>query len=165
MARSRRRRQYPVLERPIIWLGLFVFAYWGIKQGVWSAVAFALLAGCVYELAFVPTQCAARTTKGGACEQNTRGRLRGCWIVAHKRKKRDAIWRYLSGLRNPLAHHRKTWGGLQVDTGVTVSATHSVGHVRELPPSESYASFTITLTVVSTVAAVISAMHDLFFSS
>jgi CO dehydrogenase/acetyl-CoA synthase alpha subunit len=143
-----------------VWTGLGAVAYLSYQEQAWTLIPWTAFAGLIYELFFVPTRCAARTRDGGSCDKNARGRLGACGLKAHQQKKRDAIWHYVTGLRNPLARFRKTWGNIEVDQGEVVS-TPMPGIVEKANRPGSLEKFGIILALISAAAGVISAVHDL----
>lgn len=152
------KKEHP-LERLVVWPALGVVAYGGLSEGSWAAVPLALLVGCLYEMFAAPATCAVPGTNW-PCRKNTRGRLRACNLRDHQQRKRDAIWYYLTGWRYPLARFRKVWGRDELDRGRQVAPNPSVP--RPIAgTADAFARLTITLTVISTIAAVLSTAHDL----
>jgi hypothetical protein len=147
-------------ERLWVWSGLILVAYLGYQEHVWTLIPWTVFVGLIYELLLVPTRCAARTKGGGSCDRNARGRLRACGLKAHQMKKRDAIWHYVTGLRNPLARYRKTWGQIEVNHGEVVSSPMPAGVEKASRPG-SLERLGITLAFISAAAGVISAINDL----
>lgn len=146
-------------ERPAVWLTLAAVAYGGTSEGSWAAIPLALLAACLYEM-FVGWAVCAVPASNGPCRAHSRGRLRACWRPEHQKRKQDAVWYYLTGLRHPLARFRKVWGREELDRGRLVAPDPSVP--RPIAgTADAFARLTVTLTVISTVAAVLSTAHDL----
>jgi hypothetical protein len=157
----KRRKKTNRYERFWVWASLLFIAYISYQERVWTPIPWTAFIGLIYELLFVPTRCAARTTNGGSCDTDTRGRLRACWRRAHQQKKRDAIYQYVTGLRNPLARYRKTWGDIEVDQGQVVStSTPMPGVVEKASRPGSLERLAIILAFISAVAGVVSAAHD-----
>lgn len=155
---SRGKKKHP-LERPAVWLTLGVVAYGGLNEGSWAAVPLAFLVGCLYELFVAPATCAV-PGNDWPCRENTRGRLRACYRRDHQQRKRDAVWYYITGLRNPIARFRKVWGREELDRGRQVAGIASAP--RPIAgAADTFARLTITLTAIGTVAAMISTVHDL----
>jgi hypothetical protein len=75
----------------------------------WSAlVIFWVFAIVVWIAFFKPTQCDVEKSNGEGCGNQAHGLLRACWLVKHKRAKRDALWRMFK-LNNPAIRYRIMW--------------------------------------------------------
>ena len=71
----RRRSQVP--ERIAIWTVLIGLLALGISKVNVELISWVVVIGCGYELFIGKTQCRVSKVGGGACRNNTRGRLRG----------------------------------------------------------------------------------------
>jgi hypothetical protein len=78
-------------------------------QKAWLALAVLWIFVLVLWLAFLkPTQCDVETSNGEGCGNPAHGRLRACYLVKHKRAKRDALWTMFR-LKNPAIRYRIMW--------------------------------------------------------
>jgi hypothetical protein len=105
----RRRSQLP--ERIAIWTVLIGLLALGISKVNVELISWVVVIGCGYELFIGKTQCRVSKVGGGACRNNARGRLRGCWIVAHRRAKWDAIFHRATGKVSPFSAVSGAIGG------------------------------------------------------
>jgi len=128
----------------------------GISKVNVELISWVVVIGCGYELFIGKTQCRVSKVGGGACRNNARGRLRGCWIVAHRRAKWDAIFHRATGKVSPLARFRMPLDG----SAEPVVASRPIP-APELTVPEAEKSFNrvmLVLTFVGTVAGVVSAV-------
>jgi hypothetical protein len=149
----RRRSQVP--ERIAIWTVLIGLLALGISKVNVEVISWVVVIGCGYELFIGKTQCRVSKVGGGACRNNARGRLRGCWIVAHRRAKWDAIFHRTTGKASPLARFRMPVAGSAEPVVVSrVSAPELAVSTAE----KSSNRMMLVLTLIGTVAGVISAV-------
>src|SRR6266516_5059033 len=100
MARKRKRK-LKLPDRAAVWLVLIIIVvaatnHRGTVAEKVIVISLAITVGCLYELLIGPSQCRVLKQGGGACHNNCRGRLHGCWIISHKRAKRAAIFQRIT---------------------------------------------------------------------
>lgn len=153
----RRRRRSQVPERIAIWTVLIGLLALGISKVNVELISWVVVIGCGYELFIGKTQCRVSKVGGGACRNNVRGRLRGCWIVAHRRAKRDAIFLKVTGKVSPLARFRKPVEG---SAEPAIASGSVAGPELKVPEAEkSFDRLMLVLTFIGTVAGVVSAVR------
>jgi hypothetical protein len=153
MARRRRSR---VPERIAIWTVLIGLLALGISKVSVELISWVLVIGCGYELFIGKTQCRVCKVDGGACRNNVRGRLRGCWIVAHRRAKWDAIFHRATGKVSPLARFRMPVDGSAEP--VVASRPVAVAELTVPDTEKSFNRLMLVLTFIGSVAGVVSAV-------
>jgi hypothetical protein len=151
-----RRQRSRVPERISIWTILIGLLALGVSKENVELVSWAVVIGCGYELFIGKTQCRVSKVEGGACRNNARGRLRGCWIVAHRRAKWDAIFHRATGKVSPLARFRMPVEGSAEP--VAASRSGSVPELRVSKADNSSNRLMLLLTIIGTAAGVISAI-------
>lgn len=120
---------------------------------LWVVLAITVL--CLWWLFLIPTYCDAvkRTNPSELCTRRVRGKFRGC--EDHARDKRDAVFALLN-MRNPGTIFRVGWRGPGILPQTTVAQAHAASNAtRE--------SWMLTLTAVSTIAAVAGAVFTAMF--
>jgi hypothetical protein len=151
-----RKRRSQVPERIAIWTVLIGLLALGISKVNVELISWVVVIGCGYELFLGKTQCRVSKVGGGACRNNARGRLRGCWIVAHRRAKWDAIFHRATGKASPLARFR-----MPVEESaepVVTSGSVSAPELTVPKAEKSFNQLMLVLTFVGTVAGVVSAV-------
>lgn len=151
------RKRSQVTERIAIWTILIGLLAWGISRGNIELISWAVVVGCVYELLIGKAQCRVSKVGGGACRNNARSRLRGCWIVAHRRAKRDAIFHRATGRTSPLARFRTPLD--ESAEPVVESKPVSLPQLTVPKTEQSFNRTMLILTFIGTVAGVISAVR------
>jgi hypothetical protein len=150
----RRRSQVP--DRIAIWTILIGLLALGISKVNVELISWVVVIGCGYELFIGKTQCRVCKVGGGACRNNARGRLRGCWIVAHRRAKWDAIFHKATGRVSPLARFRMPVDGSAEP--VIGSGPVSVAELIVPNAEKLFNWLMLVLTFIGTVAGVASAV-------
>jgi hypothetical protein len=151
-----RRRRFQVPERIAIWTVLIGLLALGISKANVELISWIVVIGCGYELFIGKTQCRVSKVGGGACRNNARGRLRGCWIVAHRRAKWDAIFHRATGKASPLARFRMPVDGSAEPVVALRSASAPELTVRNA--EKSFNRMMLVLTFIGSVAGVVSAV-------
>lgn len=101
----------------------------------------------------MPTYCDFRTQRGTGCDRPANGKLRGC--RQHRRRKRDAVWRALFGVRNPGEFFRVMWHSSATAPSPVAGTTRTA--LAATPPTTQGTrdALIFVCTVVSTLAGVI----------
>lgn len=143
-------------ERLAVWTVLIGLLVLGSSKANVELISWVVVIGCGYELFIGKTQCRVSKVGGGACRNNARGRLRGCWIVAHRRAKWDAIFHRATGKVSPLAQFRMPVHG----STEPVPASGSISAQELIVPGaeKSFNRVMLVLTFIGTVAGVVSAV-------
>jgi hypothetical protein len=152
-----RRRRSRVPERIVIWTVLIVLLALGISKANVELISWVVVIGCGYELFVGKAQCRVSKVGGAACRNNVRGRLRGCWIVAHRRAKWDAVFLKATGKVSPLARFRMPVAG-STDP-VAISRSVSAPELKVPEAEKSFDRLMLVLTFIGTVAGVVSAIR------
>jgi hypothetical protein len=150
------RRHSQVPERIAIWTVLIGLLVLGISKANVELISWVVAIGCGYELFIGKAQCRVCKVGGGACRNNARGRLRGCWIVAHRRAKWDAVFHRATGKASPLARFRMPVDGSSEP--VVASRPVSVAQLTVPNTEKSFNRLMLVLTFIGSVAGVVSAV-------